>query len=169
MVNSVKRLALVFAVVIGCAGPGFADAISDRVVALLRAQGFEVIQMDRTWLGRIWILAESKDVRREIVFNPATGEILRDYAVLRTAPPPRDRSDQPSDPQVATGGGTQTGVQSVGASGVVAAADPDALPPPAAKDWLSPSAGSGANAAADEFMLDPVNPIAPQWGDDVTN
>lgn len=168
MVNTVQKLALVLAVIIGFAVPGFADAISDRVIALLRAQGFEVIQMDRTWLGRIWILAESKDVRREIVFNPATGEILRDYAVLRTAPP-RDSIDDSSDPQVAAGNGTQTGAQSVGASGVVAAADPDALPPPGAKEWLSPSAGGGGNATVEDFMLDPVNPIAPQWGDDVVN
>ena len=59
-----------------------ADTISDQVVKNLRAQGFEVVQMDRTWLGRMWILARNDTTQREVVFNPATGEILRDYAVL---------------------------------------------------------------------------------------
>lgn len=59
-----------------------ADTISDQVVKNLRAQGFEVVQMDRTWLGRMWILARNDTTQRDVVFNPATGEVLRDYAVL---------------------------------------------------------------------------------------
>lgn len=75
-------------------GIAFADSISDQVVANLQAQGFEVVQMDRTWLGRMWILARSETVQREVVFNPGTGEILRDYAIkISTLMAQQDQSD----------------------------------------------------------------------------
>lgn len=76
-----RRVFLVAALLVLGAKAG-ADTISDQVIKNLRAQGFEVVQMDRTWLGRMWILARNDTTQREVVFNPATGEILRDYAVL---------------------------------------------------------------------------------------
>jgi len=76
-----KRVLVVVALLVSGAKAG-ADTISDQVVKNLRAQGFDVVQMDRTWLGRMWILARNDTTQREVVFNPATGEILRDYAVL---------------------------------------------------------------------------------------
>lgn len=69
----------------GLAQSASAGSISDQVIANLKAQGFIVVQMDRTWLGRIWLIARSNSVQREIVFNPTTGEILRDYAVSLVA------------------------------------------------------------------------------------
>lgn len=78
-----KRVLVVMALLVLGAKAG-ADTISDQVVRNLRAQGFEVVQMDRTWLGRMWILARNDTLQREVVFNPATGEVLRDYAVLLT-------------------------------------------------------------------------------------
>ena len=77
-----KRLLLVLALSLGTVLPALADAISDMVIANLKAQGFAVVQMDRTWLGRMWVLARNSEVQREVVFNPVTGEILRDYTVL---------------------------------------------------------------------------------------
>ena len=59
----------------GSASPG-----QDLVTAALREQGFEVTLVHWTWLGRIRIIAVSDDIRREIVINPNTGEILRDYS-----------------------------------------------------------------------------------------
>ena len=91
-----KRLflgAALFALATGAA----AETISEQVISNLRAQGFEVVQMDRTWLGRMWILSRSATVQREVVFNPATGEILRDYAVL-LAELNRPKDDGPDGP-----------------------------------------------------------------------
>ena len=56
-----------------------AQTAEETIIVQLRAQGFEDLTITRTWLGRIRILALSADLRREIVFNPTTGEILRDY------------------------------------------------------------------------------------------
>lgn len=52
----------------------------DVVISALQDQGFEVRLVHWTLLGRIRIVAISADIRREIVINPNTGEILRDYS-----------------------------------------------------------------------------------------
>lgn len=62
------------------AGAGAATPGQDMVTASLGEQGFEVTLVHWTWLGRIRIIAVSADIRREIVINPNTGEILRDYS-----------------------------------------------------------------------------------------
>lgn len=74
----------------GSATPG-----QDLVTAALRAQGFEVTLVHWTWLGRIRIIAVNADLRREIVINPNTGEIMRDYAqaLVPADVPPRHDSD----------------------------------------------------------------------------
>ncbi len=54
-------------------------SVSDSIVAQLKAQGFGNIHISRTFLGRTRITAESQKLRREIIVNPRTGEILRDY------------------------------------------------------------------------------------------
>jgi len=51
----------------------------ETIVSQLEAQGFSRITITRTFLGRIRIHATSRDLEREIIFNPRTGEILRDY------------------------------------------------------------------------------------------
>ena len=65
--------------------PVQAGTPEEEILASLEAQGYHLVVRDRTWLGRIWMIVESDEVRREIVFNPGTGEILRDYAVMRFA------------------------------------------------------------------------------------
>jgi hypothetical protein len=70
----------VLALSLGLATPGSATPGQDLVTASLRDQGFEVTLVHWTWLGRIRIIAVSDDIRREIVINPNTGEILRDYS-----------------------------------------------------------------------------------------
>ncbi|MCX7890657.1 MAG: hypothetical protein N2422_13185 [Rhodobacteraceae bacterium] len=74
-----RRAFLVFGLAALAAGPALAAGLEDDLVAQLRAQGFTEISVSRTWLGRVRILAEGPDGWREIVFNPRTGEILRDY------------------------------------------------------------------------------------------
>lgn len=97
-----------------CLGQGaWAQSIEDRLLAALQAQGFVILEKGMTFFGRLRILAINDTTQREIVINPETGEILRDYAVLLalvntnpsqsqsrkpsigpTITPPRDDADQ---------------------------------------------------------------------------
>ena len=70
--------------------PGEAAPLDD-IAANLRADGYEVREVSRTWLGRIRIEAVSDRYQREIVFDRVTGEILRDYLTKRR--PDRPASD----------------------------------------------------------------------------
>lgn len=54
-----------------------------EVLQALRFQGYREIWFERTLLNRIRIVAERRGRSREIVIDPRTGEILRDYS----APP----------------------------------------------------------------------------------
>jgi hypothetical protein len=60
-------------------GMAMAGAVEDSIVSQLKDLGFTQIQINRTWLGRSRIVAKSPQYTREIVVNPATGAILRDY------------------------------------------------------------------------------------------
>ena len=60
-----------------------AQTIQDQVVSQLKAQGYDSIRVSRTLLGRTRIIADSDESRREIVVNPRTGEILRDFWKLK--------------------------------------------------------------------------------------
>ena len=82
-----------------------AQTPQESVLTQLQAQGFDDFNINRTFLGRIRIVALSDDLRREIVFNPNTGEILRDFweqrdgdgpAGLRLVDP-RDRDSDDRD------------------------------------------------------------------------
>lgn len=57
--------------------PAFAD-VADSARAFLAAQGYEILSVEQTWLGRVRIEAEKAGVRRELVMDRTTGEILRD-------------------------------------------------------------------------------------------
>ena len=59
--------------------PAQGAGLADSIVSQLRAQGFTSVDVSTTLLGRVRILAEGAASRREIVLNPRTGEILRDY------------------------------------------------------------------------------------------
>ncbi len=62
------------------AGQALAGTFEDDLVAQLYRQGFSEVEVSRTLLGRIRVVATSATVWREIVVNPRTGEILRDYS-----------------------------------------------------------------------------------------
>jgi hypothetical protein len=53
--------------------------VQDAIIAQLTGQGFTHIRVSNTFLGRVRIYATSPGTTREIIFNPRTGEILRDY------------------------------------------------------------------------------------------
>jgi len=54
------------------------DGYVASVTRQLKAQGYKITQISRTFLGRVRFEAKRKDVEREIVINPRTGEVLRD-------------------------------------------------------------------------------------------
>lgn len=56
-------------------------APSVQIITTLIERGYRILEDERTWLGRQRIIAEKDGTRRELVFHPGTGEILRDYSV----------------------------------------------------------------------------------------
>ncbi len=72
-----KQIAICIAL-IGTPHLAAAQTIQDQLVEQLQAQGFTNMQVSRTWLGRVRIMSRRGDLVRELVFNPQTGEILRD-------------------------------------------------------------------------------------------
>ena len=68
------------ALVAGAMGatPALADVYERTIVEQLQSEGFRSISTERTWLGRMRIVAENGDGQREIVINPNNGEVLRD-------------------------------------------------------------------------------------------
>lgn len=62
-----------------------AKAPADSVLRQLRAQGYVEFAVSRTLLGRLRILATAPHgASREVVLNPATGEVLRDILLADT-------------------------------------------------------------------------------------
>ncbi|SEN13528.1 hypothetical protein SAMN04488103_103195 [Gemmobacter aquatilis] len=59
-----------------------ADPLEEQLVAQLTAQGYGRVEVGHTLLGRLRITAVLGEFQREIVVNPRTGEILRDYQSL---------------------------------------------------------------------------------------
>jgi uncharacterized membrane protein YgcG len=76
-----KRVIILATMAALAAGSALAQGTADDLVRQLRAQGYSQVTVERTWLGRIRILARNADSTREIILNPRTGEILRDYWV----------------------------------------------------------------------------------------
>jgi hypothetical protein len=98
------------AVVAGLLGPAaHASATQDRIVAELQEQGFSRIEVSRTLLGRTRIVAEGEGVEREIILNPASGVILRDFL--------KRLDDGDADDDVGTAVGTAGGSEGVSGGG----------------------------------------------------
>ncbi len=125
------------------------NPVEQRLIANLTAQGYQILEMGYTWLGRLRIVAENGELHREIVVNPGTGEVLRDYAVLIT-----DMSDPglvgPEDGSghgLASAGTTGSGTMAAATAGTgVAAAS--AGPPPAGRE--------PASTTSDTLLLAPA-------------
>ncbi|MCB1350971.1 MAG: hypothetical protein KDK11_20880 [Maritimibacter sp.] len=102
-----KALALGLAVLSGPAplaawtGPPVAGPVVER----LEAEGYRIVEVRRSWLGRIVILAGQDGVLREIVLNRSTGALLSDRlfptspgaAADGSAPTATGRNAQESD------------------------------------------------------------------------
>lgn len=76
-----KKLLLAVGVLAALASPVWSRTIEEQVLASLEGQGYVILEHGYTFLGRLRIVAENGLYHREIVVNPGTGEILRDYAV----------------------------------------------------------------------------------------
>lgn len=76
-----KRSPLIFAAAFGLtlAGSVQAQDLVGGITGQLRDLGFEQIEVRQTLLGRTRIVARSSEGQREIILNPNTGEILRDF------------------------------------------------------------------------------------------
>lgn len=136
-----KRFLIIGLLLFSSVDAALADSVSDKVFANLKAQGYLVVQQDRTWLGRIWVLARSKTVQREVVFDPTTGEILRDYAVSLAdlAEQNQFASEQGGDGSQPAGAASEpTGVT----AGVVVSSDPVVKSVPTVS-VANPNAASG--------------------------
>ena len=138
-----KPLALVLSLT--ALGPSFAQAQAetiftptDEILTTLRSRGYEILENERTWLGRQRILAIKDGTSREIVFIPATGEILRDYA-MQTAKQPGQR--------VAGNDGTGADRASVGVTAMTSTTD--ATPSVSVGDVIGVTRDDGLGTAGD--------------------
>ena len=68
--------------------------VADDVIARIEADGFTVIEVKRSWLGRIVITASDSTDLREVVLNRKSGEILRDQRF-----PMEDSEDRLTNPR----------------------------------------------------------------------
>jgi len=120
-----KKLLLAVGVLAAMASPVWSRTIEEQVLASLEGQGYVILEHGYTFLGRLRIVAENGLYHREIVVNPGTGEILRDYAVtlphaVARANPPASSGKTavatavPTDAGV-SGGATATVTMSLGA------------------------------------------------------
>lgn len=62
-----------------------AQSVQEQILTQLSEQGFHDFEVSKTLLGRIRVTSKSNTLRRELVFNPVTGEILRDYWTALTS------------------------------------------------------------------------------------
>lgn len=105
------RLAKAFAPMLALAlwvAPALGASVEDQVVAQLQSQGYQDISVNRTLLGRIRIVAVTETEWREIVIDPRTGEILRDFRRIDT------RAGAEAQVVIAPGGTTSPGTTPTG-------------------------------------------------------
>ena len=101
----IMRHFLLGALMVGVlATSGRAETVDQAIVAELHQQGYTSVKVSKTWLGRIFISANLDGGYREIVINPQTGEILRDYSRGAVQMVDDDRSDPKSTVTADEGG-----------------------------------------------------------------
>lgn len=79
-----RRLLILCLLLCLSALPVRAETLVDLIADQLRSLGYDRIETESTLLGRTRIEARSVDWDREIIVNPRTGEILRDYSERRS-------------------------------------------------------------------------------------
>lgn len=117
------KLLMAFILWAGLAQASGALTVEERLLAGLQAQGYTVLEQGYTFLGRLRIVAENDQIHREIVVNPGTGEILRDYAIYLSdlAPPILPTAQAANrDSKTASPSHTTVAARSSGTAGVAA-------------------------------------------------
>jgi hypothetical protein len=140
-------------------GSAVAQTYELDISAQLRAQGYQNITLSHTWLGRTRIVATLGGDLREIVFDPNTGEILRDLSrtVMAdsghdtgTSPRPAPSAGVVASAGASAGNGTATAMPGVAAMTTLdsLATDPAMLgvtAAPNAGSAVGTRSGTGAN------------------------
>ena len=82
-----RRISIILTVLVALSFSPFAahadskgDAFAAKVASQLKELGYSTVEVSRTFLGRIRVEATGSAGEREIIFNPRTGEILRDFS-----------------------------------------------------------------------------------------
>lgn len=75
-----RRLSLASAFVLAPLVAAADEGIEDRVTGYLEGQGYETVQISRTWLRRLRFYARGPQGSREIIVDPGSGAVLYDYA-----------------------------------------------------------------------------------------
>ena len=84
-----------------------ADQQIQQVTGQLEAQGYSVRTIGRTWLGRVRVISVRGNREREIVYNPSTGAVLRDF--IRLIDDDDDDNDSSSSSSGSGSGGGSSG------------------------------------------------------------
>lgn len=77
--ETMRKLVAAAGLMLMSASHAGAEDLADSIVSQLHSQGFSSVDVSTTFLGRVRIEASNTAYHREIVLNPRTGEILRDY------------------------------------------------------------------------------------------
>ena len=145
-----KKRLLTCLLLLTLSGPALARSVEDRLIAGLKTQGYVVLENGFTWLGRLRIVAQNAKYHREIVVNPETGEILRDYVVLL--------SDIPTKPVPAPEGASAGDSDESTAASVTTTTDTTDAPHTGAS--IVAGVTDTTKAGADELLLaEPVIPL----------
>jgi hypothetical protein len=119
---SFRRFLVVFWLALVLPGATFAQSVREDVEAALVAQGYQIVTVGRTLLGRLRVVAQNETIRREIVINPTTGEVLRDYSMSlarfgQPLFPNADRNPYLARDTTRTGGGNMAAAEEPEGSG----------------------------------------------------
>ena len=138
-----------------------AATVEERLLARLQDQGYTVLEKGYTFLGRLRIVAETDLIHREIVVNPGTGEILRDYAIYLSdmIPPPVLLTDTDSKSGSSRSVTTTRGVPSGAVGAAASTLSPGASTMGTATLQME-TRQSGRNPPLDDTIL-PMSPDAP--------
>ena len=163
-----KTLLMATLALAGFCAPAYSQTVEQRLVAELTGQGYTILEDGHTFLGRLRIVAENETLYREIVVNPSTGEVFRDYAVAladMTKPGSSDSSSHASTDTVASAAGAATGsgagiAASAAASGVGTRTAGAVMPAAGLVGGLAGSAGTvtqdGIGSGTMLIMADPI-------------
>ncbi|MEZ5754974.1 MAG: hypothetical protein R3D90_09485 [Paracoccaceae bacterium] len=71
------------------------------LIASLEEEGFDIVERERTFLGRVRIVAVGPEGTREVILNPRNGKVLRDLLRRQDPVPPETPPQTPPEPRPA--------------------------------------------------------------------